>query len=135
MAMGKVMIVEDDLITAAAFYKELQKLGYSTCSFAPSGDKAIETAEKEKPDVVLMDIKLKGEMDGFKAAREIRSRFSVPVIYMTGYPLHMVEGEAEISDPYEYLAKPVEITNMEKAIDSALHKHKEALAQSNNKKK
>ena len=120
MAKAKVFIVEDDIITAAALRNELQGLGYSTCSFAISGEKAIETAQQERPDVVLMDIKLCGEMDGFEAAREIRSRFGIPIIYMTGYPKSVFEGKAEINGPYKYLSKPVDINDVRDAIESVL---------------
>ncbi len=90
MSKAKVLIVEDEIITAAALRNELQDLGYSVCSLATSGEKAIKTAEQEKPDVVLMDIKLKGEIYGFETAREIHSRFGIKIIYMTCYPVIML---------------------------------------------
>ena len=94
MAKAKVMIVEDEIITAADLRNELQGPGYSICSFANSGEKAIQTAEQEKPDVVLMDIKLKGELNGIEAASEIRSRFGISIIYMTGYSLELFKDKA-----------------------------------------
>ncbi len=90
MSKAKVLIVEDEIITATALRNELQGLGYSICSLSTSGEKAIKTAEHEHPDVALMDVNLGGGMDGFEAAREIHSRFSIPIIYMTGYPVEMV---------------------------------------------
>ena len=121
MLKAKVLIVEDDIITAMALRKDLQDQGYSVCSLATSGEKAIKIAENEYFDVILMDIKLKGKIDRFETAREIRSRFSIPVIYMTGYPEKMVR-EAGIKESYKYYSKPVEIMRMKKAIDSVLQK-------------
>lgn len=122
MAKPKVLIVEDEIIIAMDLRHKLQSLGYSICSFATSGEKAIETVEREKPDVVLMDIKLRGEMDGFEAAKLIRSDFGIPILFMTGYPISEFEGKAEISEPYEYLAKPVQIDALQIAIDSVLQR-------------
>jgi CheY-like chemotaxis protein len=127
MSKTKVLIVEDEIITSWGLRNELQNLGYSVCSYTKSGEKAIKTAEHELPDIVLMDIKLHGEMDGFEAAREIHSRLGIPIIYMTGYPVSFLKGKAEIREPYEYLSKPVESLDMKKKIDSALQKHKEDL--------
>ncbi len=127
MAKAKVLIVEDEIIVSAALRKELQDLGYSVCSLATSGENAIKIAEHEHPDVALMDIKLKGGIDGLEAAREIHSRFGIMIIYMTGYPENMVINEGGIKEPYEYLAKPVESLDMKKAIDSALQKNKTIL--------
>jgi CheY-like chemotaxis protein len=129
MSKAKILIIEDEIITAAALRNELKDLGYSVCSFTKSGEKAIKTTEQEKPDVVLMDIKLSGEMDGIETAREIHKRFGIPIIYMTGYPVSFLKGKAEIREPYEYLSKPVESLDMKKAIESALHKHKEDLGE------
>ena len=124
MSKAKVLIVEDEIITATALRNALQEMGFSICSLTTSGEKAIKTAEQEKPDIVLMDVKLPGEMDGIETAREIHSRFGIPIIYMTGYSKETVLKLAGIQEPYEYLSKPVENLDMKKAIDSALHKHK-----------
>jgi CheY-like chemotaxis protein len=129
MSKAKVLIVEDEIITAAALRNALQEMGFSICSLTTSGEKAIKTAEHELPDIVLMDVNLSCEMDGIKAAREIHSRFGIPIIYMSGYPKETVLKQAGIQEPYEYLSKPVENLDMKKAIDSALHKHKEDLGE------
>ncbi len=124
MSKAKILIVEDEIITSWGLRNELQDLGYSVCSLATSVEKAIKVAEHELPDIVLMDIRLHGENDGFEAAREIHSRLGIPIIYMTGYPLSFLKGKAEIREPYEYLTKPVESLDMKKKIDSALQKNK-----------
>lgn len=126
MAGAKVMIVEDEIITAAALRKDLQNLGYSICSLATSGEKAIKTAEQEQPDVILMDIILSSEIDGFQAGREIQSRFGIPIIYMSGYPVDMVKEKTGITEPYEYLVKPLVSFDLKKAIEVALQKNNEA---------
>lgn len=120
------MIVEDEIITAAALRKDLQNLGYSICSLATSGEKAIKTAEQEQPDVILMDIILSSEIDGFQVGREIQSRFGIPIIYMSGYPVDMVKEKTGITEPYEYLVKPLVSFDLKKAIEVALQKNNEA---------
>ncbi len=127
MSKTKVLILEDEIIVSVALRGELQDLGYSVCSLATSGENAIKISAHEHPDVALMDIKLRGEMDGFEAAREIHKRFGIPIIYMTGYPVSFLKGKAEIRESYEYLAKPVESLDMKKKIDSTLKKHNEDL--------
>ena len=132
MAKTKVMIVEDEIIIAVDLRNELQNLGYSICSFASSAEKAIKTAEQEKPDVVLMDIRLKGEMDGFEAAREIHSRYGIPTIFMTALPYEHIKEMTGITEPYEYIAKPFQADALQSAIESVLQKNKEDLGQEKN---
>ncbi len=122
MTKVKVLIVEDEIITAMALKEDLKKLGYKICSIATSGKKAIEIVEKEQPDVVLMDVRLRGEMDGVEAAKEIRTRFGVPSIFRTGYPDEKIKERAGITEPYEVLIKPVQSLVVKESIDKVLQK-------------
>ena len=124
MSKTKILIVEDEIISASALALELKDLGYEKCSLAASGEKAIEITENERPDVVLMDIGLRGGMDGIEAARQIKDRFGTPVIYITGYMDNDIKERAGVSEAYEYLLKPVQSTDMKNAIDSVFKKQK-----------
>ena len=122
----KVLIVEDEIITAMYLRNVLKGMGYKICSFAVSGEKAIKIVENEHPDVVLMDVKLRGKMDGIEAAREIRSRFDIPIIYISGYPEEVVKEKTEITKSYEFLAKPFDGFDAKEAIESVLLKKNNA---------
>jgi CheY-like chemotaxis protein len=125
MGKTKVLIVEDEVISAAALRLDLEDLGYEICSLASSADKAIEIAENEHPDVVLMDVRIQGEIDGIETAKRIRSRFGVRSIFMTGYP----DEKEKVGDTeaYEYFVKPVEGIEIKEAIESIIKESKEDL--------
>ena len=84
-AVKKIEIVEDEAMTAMLLARNLRLVGYSTCGPVSTGEAAIQLAGEERPDVVLMDIRLAGAMDGIQAAADIKQRWGIPVIFMTGY--------------------------------------------------
>ena len=101
MEKVKILVVEDECIIAQSLCRTLERLGYTTLEVAASGEKAISLAEKHNPDLVLMDIILKGEMDGIETARIILSSFNIPVIYVTscqrlGYSNKIVYGMFQV---------------------------------------
>ncbi len=120
----KVLIVEDEIISARSYAIVLKGLGYAICSLASTGEKAIEIAENEKPDIVIMDIGLHGSMDGLEAAKKIKDHFGTPVIYVTGYLDEDIKEKAGITEPHEYLSKPIQRTDLKNSIELALQKHK-----------
>ncbi|MCZ7372465.1 MAG: response regulator, partial [Candidatus Methanoperedens sp.] len=81
----KILVVEDESIIAEDIRRSLENLGYSVPSVVSSGEAAINKAKEERPDLVLMDIMLKGKMDGIVAAGKIRSEFNIPTVYLTAY--------------------------------------------------
>ena len=83
MEKARILIVEDETVIALGIESKLKILGYEATSIVNSGEKAIEKAESEKPDIILMDIRLKGEMDRIEAAEVIRNKFGIPVIFST----------------------------------------------------
>jgi two-component system, response regulator PdtaR len=83
MKTAKILIVEDEAIIAMEIESQLQSLGYNVTSIVDTGVKAIEKAEADKPDLILMDIRIKGEMDGIQTAAIIREQFDIPVIFST----------------------------------------------------
>lgn len=124
MAKAKIMIVEDEWITADDIRMSLQNLGYTVTSVSSSGEDAIQNAEKDKPDLVLMDIVLKGEMDGIQAANQIRSCYNIPIIYLTAYTDEKILERASITEPFGYIVKPFVNEDLKIAIEIALYKHR-----------
>ena len=128
--MGKtqIMVVEDERIVAKDIEMSLHKLGYHVCSLASSGEEAIRKAEENRPDLVLMDIVLQGEMSGIEAAGQIRSQFDIPVIYLTAYADKETLNLAKTTEPFGYMLKPFEEKKIHTAIEMALYKHKKEKA-------
>src|SRR5690554_7301551 len=112
-----VMIVEDDLILNLLYESYLEKLGYDAEGELVYGKTAIEVAKKIKPDLILMDISLEGEIDGIEAMTEIRKFSDVPVIYITGNsdPYHIQR--AKETDYIDYLVKPIEFNDLKESIE------------------
>lgn len=112
-----VMIVEDDLILNLLYESYLEKLGYFAEGELVYGKTAIEVAKRIKPDLILMDISLEGDMDGIEAMLEIRKFSDVPVIYITGNsdPYHIQR--AKETNYIDYLVKPIEFNDLRDSID------------------
>ncbi|MDW5551800.1 MULTISPECIES: response regulator [Methanosarcina] len=123
-AEGRILVVEDEHIVAMGIKKMLKNLGYTVTGVASSGKDAISKAESTFPDVVLMDIMLKGDMDGVEAAKEIRERFDVPVVYLTAYSDNKILERAKKTEPFGYIVKPFDEKDLHSSIEVALHKHR-----------
>ncbi len=121
--MARILIVEDELIVADNLQSRLEGLGYAVPAMALSGEEAIQQVAETQPDLVLMDIKLEGEMDGVQAAEQIRARFNIPVVYLTGYSDDATLQRAKITEPYGYILKPFEVRELHAAIEMGLYKH------------
>ncbi|HVW24076.1 MAG TPA: response regulator [Polyangiaceae bacterium] len=119
-----VLIVEDERIVAKDLEDTLAELGYSTSAIASSADEAVAEASKRCPDVVLMDIRIKGEQDGVETAELLRRRFDVPVVYMTAHADEATLQRAKKTEPYAYLVKPVKSNALRSAIEIALYRHR-----------
>jgi signal transduction histidine kinase len=116
-------LVEDELIIAKTLLHKLSKLGYEAPFHAETGEQAVQMALEWRPDLVLMDIKLRGGVDGVQAAERIRSRIDVPVVYLTGYADDATIGRAKVTEPFGYIIKPVETQALRSTIELALYKH------------
>ena len=123
-AEGRILIVEDEHIVAMGIKKMVKSLGYTVTGVASSGEDAISKAERTFPDVVLMDIMLKGNMDGVEAAGEIRERFDVPVVYLTAYSDNKILERAKKTEPFGYIVKPFDEKDLHSSIEIALHRHR-----------
>ncbi|MBK8023300.1 MAG: response regulator [Chloroflexi bacterium] len=122
-AGATLLIVEDETIVALDIQARLVRLGYKVCSRAVSGQEAIDQALQHQPDLILMDIRLQGSMDGIQAAHQIRRYLAVPIVYLTAYADADTLQRARITDPHGYLIKPFEERELQITIELALHKH------------
>ena len=116
------MIVEDERITAEDLRDILTHLGYQVTGVAVSGAEAISLAGASKPDLALMDIRIKGDMDGIDTARSLRERFKVPVIYLTAHADRDTLDRARFAEPLGYIVKPFQENELRASIEMALHK-------------
>lgn len=121
---AKVLVVEDEAVVALDLKDRLVDLGYSVPGFVSTGEEAIRKAAEEQPDLVLMDVRLKGKMDGIEAAEVIRARFNIPVVYLTAFADDDTLRRAQVTAPFGYLVKPFETLQLHATIKMALHKHK-----------
>lgn len=119
---SKILVVEDESITAMDFERSLKTFGYEVVAIAPEGKDALNKAADLRPDLVLMDIVLKGEMDGIEVAGKIKADLNIPVIYLTAHPGEI--SRVKLTSPYGYLIKPVGETELMNTIELALHNHK-----------
>jgi CheY-like chemotaxis protein len=119
----KILIVEDENIIALNIKKKLKSFGYAVPAIVSTGEEAVKMAEIISPDLILMDIMLKGDMDGVKAAEEIKKRFSIPVIYLTAYSDDKVLDRAKVTEPYGYIVKPFKAIDLRSNIEMALYRH------------
>ncbi|HML25448.1 MAG TPA: response regulator [Methanomethylovorans sp.] len=124
MAEGRVLIVENEHIVAMGIKRMLKDLGYTVTGVAFSGEDAICKAESTFPDVVLMDIMLKGDTDGVKAAKEIKEKFNIQVIYLTAYSDDKILERVKTTEPLGYIVKPFDEKDLYSNIEVALHKCK-----------
>jgi CheY-like chemotaxis protein len=120
VARKKILIVEDETITALHLRQQLNHLGYQVSGSASSGEEAVLMAEQLNPDLVLMDVKLAGKMDGVEASERIQEKRAVPVVYLTSYPEVFLQGFGRMQQPGLCLSKPFSTPALEKTIEIAL---------------
>lgn len=124
MASPRIMVVEDESIVGMDIKEKLKDLGYDVPALVSSGKEAVRKAVKIKPDLVLMDIVLKGDIDGVEAAKKIYSRTGIPVVYLTAHSDENTLQRAKITEPFGYILKPFEVRDLHTAIEIALYKDK-----------
>lgn len=119
----EVLIVEDEVLIAKEIERRLISLGHKVAGMAKSGEEAIAMSATKGPTLVLMDIKLKGELDGVEAAGRIRSQLDIPIIYLTSYADAETLQRAKATDPFGYIVKPLTDSSLPVSIEMALAKH------------
>jgi PAS domain S-box-containing protein len=120
---ARILVVEDERIVAKDITSSLERLGYAVTGIASSGEEAVRMVGERPPDLILMDVVLKGDVDGIDAAERIRTQHDVPVIYLTAYADSTTLERAKGTVPYGYLLKPWQERELRTVIEIALHKH------------
>ena len=120
----RVLIVEDEAIVSMGLRYELESFGYSVPAEIRSGEEAINLTSQLRPDLVLMDIGLSGEMDGIDAAAQIKEQFDIPVVYLSAQAKNATFERAKLTEPYGYLLKPVHSEQLQVAVEAAIGKHR-----------
>ena len=123
MSQARILIVEDELVVARDIARQLALLGYEPAAQTPRGEEAIVLAEQLRPDLVLMDIRLAGQMDGIAAAQVIRERFAIPVVFLTAFAGNGILERAKVTEPFGYIIKPFQDSELRTVIELALYKH------------
>lgn len=123
MSDVNILVVEDEGIIAMDLKVRLLKLGYNVAGLVSSGEEAVAKVVELQPDLILMDIMLRGGIDGVEAVRQIQAKTNVPVIYVTAYSDKHTLQRAKLTDPCGYLTKPFEDANLYTTIELALYKH------------
>ncbi|QJW89755.1 response regulator [Spirosoma taeanense] len=116
----KLLVVEDDMIIAANIALQLTKLGYEVSGIVPRGEEAILNAETNRPDLILLDISLKGSLDGIDTAHAIHQQWNIPIIYVTANTDEATFARAKKTHPYAYIAKPIRAIELQRAIELAI---------------
>ena len=119
----RVLIVEDEALIALELETFLSDFGLEVVGVADTGDRAIELALEHRPNLLMVDVFIRGDMDGIEAARRIRAAIDVPVVFLTAYGDEKTLERAKTTAPYGYLLKPYRPDSLRAAVTIALHKH------------
>jgi len=125
MPPAQLLIVEDELLLGKRLARQLQALGYAVAGIVGSGQEALECAETNPPDLILMDIALKGDRDGIETAAQLRERADIPLVYLTAYADEATLARAEATGAYGYLTKPYKERELHATIKLALQTHRQ----------
>jgi len=117
----KILIVEDEMIIAANISLQLSALGYEVTGIIPRGEEALEHLKQNKPDIVLMDIQLKGELDGIETVRLMQQQQDIPVIYLTANADDAHFAQAKDTHPYAFISKPFKKLDLQRAIELTIN--------------
>lgn len=117
---GRILVVEDELLVGLDMACMLEERGYEVVDAVDSGERAVSTAARERPDLILMDITIRGAMDGIETARAIRARAGTPIIFVTSYTEGPIRERAEATHPAGYVSKPFSPPDLEDAVRRAL---------------
>lgn len=122
MSQAMIIIVEDEVLLAHDLKMSLENLGYGVSAIVDTAERALELIESDQPDLICMDIVLKGKMDGIEAADIIRSRWGIPVIFLTAYSDDEILKRAKMTEPFGFLIKPVQDRDIKVGVEMAIYK-------------
>ncbi|HNR48795.1 MAG TPA: response regulator [Bacteroidia bacterium] len=131
----RILVVEDESIVAKDIQQTLIRLGYDVPATASSAPNAFAKLEEYDPDLVFLDIKLKGEQDGIHVAEHIRQKYDIPVIFLTSFVDKNTLDRAKVTEPYGYLVKPFNESDLQTTVEMALYKFKKDLQSRENEKR
>jgi PAS domain S-box-containing protein len=120
----RILVVEDEAVVALDIQDRLAGMGYQLAGLTSSGEQALALIEQQRPNLVLMDIRLGGSMDGIAAAEEIRRRFHLPVVFLTAFSEDATLDRAKLTEPFGYILKPFHDRELKSTIEIALYKHR-----------
>jgi PAS domain S-box-containing protein len=123
MTAARILVVEDDRVVARDIQQQLSRIGHVVTGTTASGNDVLPLALKTRPDLVLMDIRLEGDIDGIEAAQQIREKCHIPVVFLTAYADDETVQRATLAEPFGYLLKPFEDQQLRTVIEMALYKH------------
>ena len=119
----RALIVEDEALIAEELRERLSQLGFTVVAAVGSGEEGVEIATRERPDLVLMDIRLSGQKDGVQAAKEIREQVDVPIVYLTAHSDRLTVERANKTDHDGFILKPFLRRELQSSIEVALQRH------------
>lgn len=120
-----ILVVEDEANVAQVMCVRLESYGYHVCDVVSSGKAAINAAQRLNPDIIIMDIKIEGAIDGIETARQIRSHIDVPIIFLSAYKDEELLERARLIEPSGYIVKPYEGSQLSISVEMALFKHQQ----------
>jgi CheY-like chemotaxis protein len=124
LRLGNVLLVEDEVLVAMELTSALKDMGYTVLEPAVTGEDAVRLANRLRPDVIVMDVSLPGELSGTQAAQVIHDRFQIPVVYLTGYANRATLAEIRMAGGGDVLGKPVRIRQLDAAIQQAIDRRR-----------
>ncbi len=124
MEKVNILVVEDENILALGLQKKLENLGYAVTGIADSGTKTFMKIKEKEPDLILMDIVIKGDIDGIETAAKLKKTYSIPVIYLTAYADDEILERAAKTEPYGYILKPYKEKELKANIEMAIYRKK-----------
>jgi PAS domain S-box-containing protein len=124
MAAARILIVEDDRVVARDIAQQMSSAGHTVVGVTTCGEEALSIAEDTAPDLVLMDVRLEGELDGIDTARLLRENLNLPVVFLTAYADEETVRRATVTEPFGYVLKPFDDTQLRTVVEMALYKHR-----------
>ncbi|HET9931883.1 MAG TPA: ATP-binding protein, partial [Polyangiaceae bacterium] len=121
-SVGRVLVVDDERLVAREIAEELEEFGYEVAATASTADEALSLAREKRPDLVLLDVRIRGPRDGIEAATVLRDRFRIPVVFLTACADAETLTRAKSTDPYAYLVKPVSASDLRSTVEIAMNR-------------
>ena len=121
MVPKQILVVEDEHITAVDLERRLKEMGYEVCAVADSGEQALQEAAAKEVDLVLMDIRLNGVLDGIETAEVLQSRYDIPVVFLTAHSDNPTLQRAKQARPFGFIVKPFRTQELYRTVELALH--------------